>query len=516
MQDYTLFHPTYTKVIDGLKVHRTTSTHHIRFTDHRGRRQTLAGYTNANKTHKLANKLMDLISCRESDKSPDKELQKWIDACADNIRDRLSQMDLIDAESAQEDRPLLIHLEGDDNTIGYVQALKSRGVTPEYFKPTIGRIKAVLTGCAFTYFSQLASAGACTTIEVWLGERRERGDINGSTFNKTVADLKRFARWLHDEGRTKTVALAKLKRVGNAEADAVQRRSLSPDEVMHLVNAAAASPKVHDGVTGDERANLWRFLFTTGIRPGQLRELKVSDFNLDADPPTVRAAARFVKKRKVHIQELRPVIVADLRRRFANKLPGTIAFRMPNKHRMADAFKADLTAARDAWIADAAGNPRELEARQRSDFLAIVNHAGETAVAYSLRHSFGTALAKAGATESTIAKAMHHSSRTTTVRYIHADQTEVGHAMSKLPELDYQSNVATGTDGPVSTEFSGLRTACAGSSDSVGFSGIAEHGSGAVALPEITGKVDNPSAIEETGDTSGCGEIGRRNGLKIR
>jgi integrase len=494
MQKYSLFKPSYKKA----GVCGTSNTHHIRFNDHRGRRQTLAGFTDANKTHQFAGKLMRLVECRQSDSTPSPELAKWLDTQPDKIRRRFEAMDLISAESTQEDRPLLIHLDGDGTTVGYVQAMRARGATDGYITTTINRLKAVLAGCGFIHFAQLAGAGASTTVEVWLGDRREKKLINGSTFNKTVADLKRFCRWLHKEGRARTIAMTNLQRVGNADADAIQRRSLSADEARCLVDAAAASPRTLEGVTGEERAHLWRFLFTTGIRPGQLRELKVSDFDLESNPPTVKAAARFVKRRKVHVQELQAGIAADLRRRFAKKLPTAAAFRMPCKHRLADVFKADLKAARDAWLNEVANNPKELEQRQRNDFLCVVNHAGETAVAYSLRHGFGSFLAKSGAPESVIAKAMHHASRTTTTRYIHADRTEVGHAISKLPEMNFQA--ATGTDGPTNTDQNPMRlcTACADSKDSAGFGGNGVKNRGSNETLKIAGKLDNSTAISES------------------
>jgi hypothetical protein len=77
-----------------------------------------------------------------------------------------------------------------------------------------------------------------------------------------------------------------------------------------------------------------------------------------------------------------------------------------------------------------------------------VNHAGERAVFYSMRHSHGTALAEAGVPEKDIAASMHHASRTTTARYMHSDRAAVSLAIGRLPDLSIPARqIATGTDG---------------------------------------------------------------------
>ena len=51
-----------------------------------------------------------------------------------------------------------------------------------------------------------------------------------------------------------------------------------------------------------------------------------------------------------------------------------------------------------------------------------MNHKKAKAVFYSTRHGRGTALAAAGVPEKDTAASMHHASRATTSRYLHAGQ----------------------------------------------------------------------------------------------
>jgi hypothetical protein len=142
-------------------------------------------------------------------------------------------------------------------------------------------------------------------------------------------------------------------------------------------------------------------------------------------------------------------------------LPAASAFVMPSQHRLAEMFRRDLAVARQRWI-DEAVNPKDREQRQRSDFMAVVNHEKERAVFYSMRHGHGTALADAGVAEKDIAASMHHASRTTTARYLHTGRKAVVTAVASVPDLDYPSpQLATGTAGPEPDPNNSLRLSAA-------------------------------------------------------
>jgi integrase len=157
----------------------------------------------------------------------------------------------------------------------------------------------------------------------------------------------------------------------------------------------------------------------------------------------VNAANERMKRRRNHTQVIRPTLAAELKTWFANKMPHTPALRMPR--RPAEVFREDLKDARGAWIEDVKDNAKEQQQRQRSDFLAVVNHQQEKAVFYSLRHGHGTALAAAGVAEKDIAMSMHHASRTTTTRYLHGDRKVIASALAGMPDFSPQKQVATGT-----------------------------------------------------------------------
>jgi integrase len=456
MPDYTIYRPKYRQRVTGETA--TSDTYHVRFRDHLGRRQRLAGYKRERETTTFAERVVELVACRRKGESPEQRLRRWLDGLPERTRDRLAEMDLIDRPSASADVPLSVHLQGalDDATgeavsPGWRQEIAARGVTGKHLAVTVSRVAAVLDACGLLLWRDLLRPGLAGEIIVNLGKRREAGEINGRTINYHVRDVRAFCRWLAKRlGRE--VPLVDLRGVDNADADAERRRSLSVAEMLRLCAAAAAGAVLY-GLSGDERALLYRFAFETGIRPGQIRALTVGDFQLDADPPTVTTAARYVKRRRPHVQVLRAGLAAELRERFASKLPAAAALPTPNKDRLAEMLRADLATAREAWIGEAKQDDVERERRQRSDFLAPVNHQGERAVFYSTRHGHGTALAAAGVPEAAIARSMHHASRATTARYIHVDREQAGQAVGALPDVLYPKHAeqqrATGTDGPL-------------------------------------------------------------------
>jgi hypothetical protein len=123
-------------------------------------------------------------------------------------------------------------------------------------------IRAMLDGVGFTYWRELLLPGTASRITVWLGDKRAKEEISGTTFNYYIRDLKSFTRWLKGDNRVPSFALADLGGVDNADVDAKLRRPLSVDEMRWLVTTTANGP-MRQCLTGRERALLYRFAFET-------------------------------------------------------------------------------------------------------------------------------------------------------------------------------------------------------------------------------------------------------------
>ena len=84
--------------------------------------------------------------------------------------------------------------------------------------------------------------------------------------------------------------------------DEVNRKALTPNELMELLEATEAAPE-RFGMIGYERAMLYRFAAYTGLRANEIRNLTASSF--DFDNCTVKVKAAYSKRRREDILSLR-------------------------------------------------------------------------------------------------------------------------------------------------------------------------------------------------------------------
>src|SRR5262249_25832325 len=136
------------------------------------------------------------------------------------------------------------------------------------------------------------------------------------------------------------------------------QRELSPAELARLVAAAGAGGDVL-GMSGPDRAILYRLAVGTGFRADELRSLTPASFDLDAELPTVTVAAAYSKRRRDDAQPIRPDLATDLRAGLRGKAPDAPVFRLTS--RTADLMERDLAAAGIPYR-DAAGRVADFHA----------------------------------------------------------------------------------------------------------------------------------------------------------
>jgi len=170
------------------------------------------------------------------------------------------------------------------------------------------------------------------------------------------------------------------------------------------------------GMSGHQRTMLYQLAIETGLRANELRSLTVGSFDFKNNIVTVEAA--YNKHRRQDKLPLKPGTAAELKKLFANKMPNTQAFNVPNKP--IKLLKPDLEAAGIEYVDDA----------------------GLYADFHSLRHTTGTLLALSGA------HPMRHSDINLTMsRYTHIFRSQESEAIAKLPDLSQRKATGTGTGG---------------------------------------------------------------------
>ena len=119
-----------------------------------------------------------------------------------------------------------------------------------------------------------------TKIERFLADLRQQG-LGKETSNKYVKAIRQFAKWMIDNERATTSPVAHLKTIKVTSDDRRRlRRPLEADEVRRLLEATQAAG-TRSGLSGHQRALLYRLACESGLRANELRMLKVGSFDFD-------------------------------------------------------------------------------------------------------------------------------------------------------------------------------------------------------------------------------------------
>ncbi|MEA3368548.1 MAG: tyrosine-type recombinase/integrase, partial [Planctomycetota bacterium] len=404
-----LFRPTY-KDAGGKK--RKTAKWHVEFRDHLGKVRRLAAFTDRGQSDTLGRKVEKLAAYVANGEPLDAGMAQWLDTLSPRLRKRLAKIGLLDRKRLASAKPLTEHL--DD----FRQALLDKGNTARHANLVANRARCIVDACGFASWGDITGS----KVLAYLSDRRadttdddgevKRG-ISAQTFNFYLQALKQFCRWAVRDGRASESPVAHLQGLNVKTDRRHDRRALTVKELGRLLKKTGKGPDRY-GMTGRQRAMLYRVAVETGLRQSELRSLTRASFDLDATPPTVTVAAGYSKHRREDVLPLRPDTAAALKAHLKGKLPQALAFGMPDRHRMLRAFKADLKAA---------GIPYLDDADRVADF-------------HALRHTFITNLANSGVHPKVAQALARHCTVTLTMdRYSHTVMGEQSAAVAALPDL---------------------------------------------------------------------------------
>lgn len=260
--------------------------------------------------------------------------------------------------------------------------------------------------------------------------RRLRDDgMSLRSIHHHVRVVKGFARWLVRDGRLRDDPLAALT-PPNPDPDRRHvRRALTAPELARLVEATEAAPPFR-GMTGPDRAWLYRVALATGFRAGELASLTPESFALATDPPTVAVKAAYSKRRRDDVQPIPAPLAAALAPWLALQAPGRPVW--PLKP-----YDTALMIRRDL---EAAGLPYRTDSGV-ADF-------------HALRVSYVSALALSNAPVKVVQSLARHSTPTLTLNvYTRLGVFDQSAALEALPDLtrpapdsEAADLAATGTD----------------------------------------------------------------------
>jgi len=376
--------------------------------DHLGQIRRFAGFTDRKQTGKLGEKIEKLIVHRSNNEPPDRTLSEWIEHIPAQLRNQLVKIGILTPDRATIGKAL------SENIDDYKKSLEARNRSGQYINETINAIKRIAEDCHFNYWTDIAAVKVETYLKRLREDREEEAGISYRRSNAYLTALKMFANWMIEQGRASESPIRHLKGLNVKLDQRHQRRGLETDEIRRLLETTKAQPE-RFGLSGYERALLYRLAAETGLRRSELHSLKVSLFDFDNCSVTVSAA--YSKNKKESTLPLRPDTAIELKQYFADKLTTAQAFNMPDK--TAVMLKADL---------EAAG-------------IAYVDESGRYADFHCLRHTTGTLLAAAGVHPKTAQSIMRHSTIELTMGiYTHTLIGQEAQAVQSLPDLSLPSS----------------------------------------------------------------------------
>ena len=352
---------------------------YLDFTDHNGARHKLTTGTRArDQAQRYADKVEHLIHLRAADEPLDPPTLAWIARLPLRKRDQLAESGVLN--EAPRRRPLLQYV------ARYEVALRDAGIRASDAKEAAARCRRVIEALGATSIDHLTPAA----VQGDLASRRRQG-LSPTTSNHYLKQLKAFIAWLIREGKARNHPLKHVRKLAEAQGT---RRALTPEELEKLLKVTHAGPD-RFGMTGSDRAMLYRFAVETGLRADELRRLRVADFDFGGRTVTVRPkpGQPRPKVREIAHQPIRADTAEEMMKLWSGRDPVGPAFRVPAS--VSKMFAVDL---------EDAGIPR-------------TDPAGRVLVFHSLRHTFGTDLARSGAYPAVAQRLMRHRAVQMTMAY---------------------------------------------------------------------------------------------------
>jgi hypothetical protein len=239
---------------------------YFEYRDHLGQRHRIKGFASKRRTQAKASKILHEVQLRK-------------DGLLDPIDEKFAN---------HRKRPLAKHL--DD----YESSLKARKTTAKHVRLTLSRVRKVIDGCGFKMIKDLDRIEA----ERFLGEAATDEGYGHRTHNHYVQAMVGFCNWMIEAGRMKGNPFEKLVRLNNDADIRHKRRSLKPNELALMIDAAASSNQNVQGYKGLHRARAYLFSYTTGLRQKEMAAITAHCCHLNSKAPHISLDARFTKNGK--------------------------------------------------------------------------------------------------------------------------------------------------------------------------------------------------------------------------
>lgn len=307
------------------------------------------------------------------------------------------------AEGAK--RPLLEHVEK------FAEYLRDKGDTERHALDREQQLRALIERMKVSRVAHLTPA----RVQGALADLRKERDLALRTLSRYLVAAKALTRWLVREGLLQSDPLAGLSRF-NAETDRrLVRRALTHEEATALIAAAERGGRAV-GLSGRDRAALYRIALGTGFRASEIGSLTPESFDLDGDMPTITVKAGYSKNRTEAVQPIRADLAHALRPWLSEKARGERVFAVRELR-----YSAARMVRKDLAIAG----------------IAVKDEDGSVIDFHALRHSYITEVVRAGASVKEAQTLARHKTPDLTFRvYAHARLHDLTRTLERMPPVE--------------------------------------------------------------------------------
>jgi integrase len=328
------------------------------------------------------------------------------------------EVDMVDLYKPHRGRPLAEHV------ADWISELRQLGRDDVYIGLCDARMARLMKECGWSTLGDISADGFTRwreTATATVGHAKKAGTnvvtMGARTRNHYLETLRCFCRWVIKRKRMPTNPVADVAPVETVGQLRRERRALTEDELIALL-----------GAVKPRHSLAYRIILATGLRRDELRQLRWGDVKLNAPMPFIQLRAETTKAKRADVLPVR----GDLAKLLTESRGDA-----GDDDRICRSIPSMETHRR---YLDKAG-------------IAYLDDRGRRADFHSLRHSYGSLLAKSGVAPRVAMALMRHTDMRLTMNvYTDPRIFDLAGAVEKLPTLpadapQTQTVKATGTDG---------------------------------------------------------------------
>ena len=186
---------------------KVSTNWYCRFNDNLGIQRQIQLFKDKRASEEAARKIERLCDFRRAKKSADMELLKFIEELPSNLRNSLSNWNILDQQQALSNQPLVITKMIKSNNgkqrysitgghlLDYKNYAKAKENSSKHISQVIRHCRQIICDCRFIYPSDISAQ----KFQEYVSSLRQR-NLAARTVNSYIADFKTFCNWLTSNG----------------------------------------------------------------------------------------------------------------------------------------------------------------------------------------------------------------------------------------------------------------------------------------------------------------------------